>query len=89
MQPATAVTIGAGQRGQGYAFYTMVEPKKFQVVGVAEPIQLLRDNMKEEYKIKDKNVFDSWEKVAALEERIADIAIICTQDRMHKEPAIK
>ena len=89
MQPATAVIIGAGQRGQGYAFYAMVEPKKFQVVGVAEPIQLLRDNTKEEYKIKDKNVFDSWEKVAALEERIADIAIICTQDRMHKEPAIK
>lgn len=88
MGPATAIVVGAGARGQGYAYYAEVEPKKFKIVGVAEPIELLRERMKKEYKLKDKRVFDTWEKVAE-KDKMADIAIICTQDRMHKEPAIK
>jgi hypothetical protein len=31
MKPVTAVVIGAGQRGHGYAAYAKICPEKFQV----------------------------------------------------------
>ena len=89
MQIVTAVIIGAGRRGQAYASYATVVPKKFRIVGVAEPFKVFRDQMVAEYRIKEENAFETWERVVDLEKRIADVAIICTQDRMHKDPAIK
>ena len=89
MQIVKAVIIGAGRRGQAYASYATVVPKKFKIVGVAEPFKVFRDQMIAEYGLKEENAFETWEHVVNLEKRIADVAIICTQDRMHKDPAIK
>ena len=89
MQIVKAVIIGAGRRGQAYASYATVVPKKFKIVGVAEPFKVFRDQMIAEYGIKEENAFETWEHVVNLEKRIADVAIICNQDRMHKDPANK
>ena len=36
-KPVTAITIGAGNRGNTYGRYALSEPEKLNIVGVAEP----------------------------------------------------
>lgn len=87
-QPASAIVIGFGQRGSGYACYALARPKKLQIVGIADPSETLRDKAKTAFNLTDSQVFKSWEDVVKCE-KMADIAIVATQDRDHKEPAIQ
>lgn len=84
----TAIIIGAGQRGRGYAEFSKVEPEKFKVVGVAEPMEASRRVMISQYNLNSKMVWDTWESLLK-HEKLADVAIITTQDRMHMEPAVQ
>ena len=43
--------------------------------------------MERDYGLSQDQLFSDWREVAALEERLADIAMVCTQDRMHFEAA--
>ncbi len=83
----TAVVVGAGQRGKKYADYALDFPFRLQIVGVADPRKNRREKMISLHDIPTENVFDTWEKLAA-KKKLADCAIIATQDRMHKDPAI-
>ena len=87
MKKLTAIVMGYGMRGQGYSQYSFDNPDELQIVGVAEPEITKRNYAKERHNIPDNMVFDHWEKLAALP-KIADFAIIATQDRMHLEPAL-
>ncbi|KAL5004051.1 hypothetical protein ScPMuIL_017507 [Solemya velum] len=86
-EPITAIVIGAGNRGQGYAQYALNYPEKFQMVGVAEPRQFYRNTFKKKYDILDSNCFEDWKDVDA-REKFADCVIITTGDKLHKDPAI-
>ena len=59
-----------------------------QVVAVAEPRKEYRDAIISAHDIAESNVFECWED-AVERERFADAVIICTQDQLHREPAIK
>ena len=63
-------------------------PEKFKVVGVAEPIEERRNFIIEKHGVDVNNAYDTWETILD-RPKFADVAIICTMDRMHKGPALK
>lgn len=88
MKQVTGVLIGAGLRG-GYVYsqYALDHPEEFKVVAVAEPDCERRELFAARHGI-DKNMqFTSYEELLT-KEKLADCAMICTQDRMHYEPVI-
>lgn len=87
LKPVTAVVVGAGGRGTNYALFAHEHPERLRIVGVAEPKDYNRKNLAESHAIPPENVFSGWQELAA-RPRLADAAIIATQDTMHVEPAI-
>jgi predicted dehydrogenase len=83
----TFVVIGAGNRGKVYARYALEHPELAQCVGVAEPRDYSRDLMVKNHKLAPTAVFQSWEQMAQ-KPKMADAAVICTQDQQHEAPAI-
>eukprot|EP01114_Cavostelium_apophysatum_P021009 TRINITY_DN7203_c0_g1_i1.p1 TRINITY_DN7203_c0_g1~~TRINITY_DN7203_c0_g1_i1.p1 ORF type:complete len:443 (-),score=68.08 TRINITY_DN7203_c0_g1_i1:26-1321(-) len=84
----TMIIIGSGNRGQVYTQYALEKPDLCKVVGIAEPRDVTRELMVNKHNIPPQNVFKDWKDLAKVEEKLADVAIICTQDQMHLEPAI-
>ncbi|MBP1994570.1 Gfo/Idh/MocA family protein [Paenibacillus eucommiae] len=89
MKKMTAILLGAGGRAVlAYAPYAKLYPQDLEFVAVAEPIAERRESFVQEFNIPSENVFTDWEQVFE-RPRLADIAIICTQDRLHYKPAMK
>ncbi|KKC49031.1 oxidoreductase [Paenibacillus sp. D9] len=89
MPPLTAVLIGAGARGAGgYAPYALDYPQELRLPAVAEADPVRLERTAEKHGIASEERYPSWEGLLA-EPRKADIAIICTQDRMHYEPTMR
>lgn len=88
MRKLTGIVIGAGSRGRCYSDEMAKLPEKFEIVGVAEPVNAKRDYMKEKFNIPEENCFTDWKDILE-REKFADFAIIATLDRMHLEPALK
>jgi predicted dehydrogenase len=86
MAPVSLVVIGAGQRGTGYAGWVRRHPDRAFVVGVAEPREVPRARLVAEHGIAAGNAAADWRQLAA-RGRLADAVLICTQDRLHAEPA--
>lgn len=88
MKKVTAVLVGAGLRGaQVYANYALEHADAFQIVAVAEPRSDRREETGKLHQIEAGMQFERYEELLALP-RIADCALICTQDRMHYEPVM-
>ena len=45
MKKVTLLCIGAGGRGTGYCTFALAQPDRLQVVGVAEPRELFRQQL--------------------------------------------
>lgn len=88
MKKFSAIIIGAGGRGTGYAEIMKTLPEKFQVVGVAEPIESRRNNIKKMYTLSDDACFFDYDEILS-KPKMADIAVIATMDNMHLEPAMR
>jgi predicted dehydrogenase len=86
-RPVTAVVVGAGGRGRTYSLFALEHPDRLRIVGTAEPNDWNRQFMAETHDLPTENVFTDWRDLAA-RPRMADAAIISTQDRMHVEPAV-
>jgi predicted dehydrogenase len=86
MAPVSLIVVGAGQRGTGYARWARRHPDRASVVAVAEPSQARRARIAAEHGIAPPNTVGDWRELAA-RGRLADAVLICTQDRMHAEPA--
>ncbi|MEE9410672.1 MAG: Gfo/Idh/MocA family oxidoreductase, partial [Candidatus Heimdallarchaeota archaeon] len=85
----TAILIGAGDRGANtYGDYALRHPEEIKFLAVAEPLDLRRELFAEKHRIQKKYVFTSWESLLK-SDKLADIAVIATQDQMHAEPAIQ
>jgi len=83
----TAILIGAGQRGSGYANYVFANPEDYQIVGVAEPVFDRREAIRTKHNVPEENCLHTWEDVFT-REKWADCVFICTQDAMHYGPAM-
>jgi predicted dehydrogenase len=80
------IVVGAGQRGAGYARWARRNPGRASVVAVAEPAAVRRARLAAEHGIAAGNAVADWRQLAE-RGRLADAVLICTQDRMHAEPA--
>lgn len=88
MKALEAIVVGAGSRGHdSYASYALRHPDELKIVGVAEPNKARREQLAREHGIEPEACFTDWKEVFS-REKFADMAFICTQDRMHVEPAV-
>ncbi len=87
LKPVTAVVAGAGGRGRTYATFAQEHPDRLKIVGVAEPHPYNRQFMADTYALPSESVFSDWQELAG-RPRMADVAIIATQDAMHLGPAL-
>ncbi|MFX0104132.1 MAG: Gfo/Idh/MocA family protein [Candidatus Hodarchaeota archaeon] len=86
--PITAVLIGAGRRGlQVYGKYALKNKNKLKFVAVAEPIKTRNERFANLHRISSNRCYQSWEDLLS-EEKLADVAFVCTQDQMHTEPTL-
>lgn len=83
----TAILIGGGNRGKKYTDIMARMGDAYKVIAVAEPIESRRRTAQETHGIPDDMCFSSWEDLLALG-KIADVAVIATMDRQHRDPAI-
>ena len=83
----TAITLGAGNRGNVYGNYALKYPDKLDIVGVAEPIPVRNERYATKHKIEDKNRFKTWEDVFKVP-KFADAVIITTPDNLHYGPCM-
>ncbi|MBQ1229879.1 MAG: Gfo/Idh/MocA family oxidoreductase, partial [Clostridia bacterium] len=88
MKKISFIVIGAGNRGAKYSRYAISNPDKMEIVGVAEPVKARREAMREQFHVPEENCFSDWSEILA-RPKMADAAIISTQDQMHYEPAMK
>lgn len=83
----TAITCGAGSRGNTYGSYALKYSEELDIVGVAEPIELRRERYSEKHNIAKENQFYTWEDVFK-KPKFADFIIITTPDNLHYGPAM-
>ena len=86
--PVTAITLGAGGRGNVYGNYGLQFPKELNIIGVAEPIAIRNERYAKKHTIIDENRFDTWERVFD-RPKFADAVIISTPDDLHYGPCMK
>jgi Oxidoreductase family, NAD-binding Rossmann fold/Oxidoreductase family, C-terminal alpha/beta domain len=87
-KPVTAITLGAGSRGNVYGNYALKYPGNLDIVGVAEPIKVRNDRYAKKHQIDDKYRFDTWERVFE-RPKFADAIITSTPDNLHYAPCMK
>jgi Oxidoreductase family, NAD-binding Rossmann fold/Oxidoreductase family, C-terminal alpha/beta domain len=87
-KPVTAITCGAGARGNVYGNYALKYPDQLNIVGVAEPIALRNQRYTQKHGIKEENRFNTWEEVFK-RPKFADAIIITTPDNLHYGPCMK
>lgn len=83
----TAILIGAGNRGETYTNVMAQMDDRFQIIGVAEPIDSRRHLIQARHNIPAHMCFSHWKDLLALG-KCADLALICTMDQQHTEPAM-
>ncbi|KAM7412224.1 hypothetical protein PAMA_021934 [Pampus argenteus] len=81
------IVVGAGSRGEIYSQFASIHPERMKVVGVADPRKFARTKLQQQHKIVDGNIFEDWRHIVE-REKFADAVLICTPDRLHKEPAV-
>ena len=84
----TAIIIGAGGRGMGYARGAKSFPDLYDIVAVADPVECRRNYVRDLYNIPEERVYTDYREILA-EGKIADAAFICTMDRDHFAPTMK
>lgn len=87
MKKLTTVVLGYGGRGTDYTKYVIDHPDQIEVVAVAEPNDSRRENAKNRHNLPDSALFTDWKQITDLP-KMADFAIISTQDNMHIGPAL-
>lgn len=89
MDKITAILLGAGDRGaRAYAPYAVNYPHELEFVALAEPNEERREAFIQAQGLSRDKAYANWDDVLS-QPKLADIAIICTQDRMHYEPTLK
>ena len=87
MKQLTLALIGCGDRGSCYLKYLEYHPEQFRLVAIADPVEDKREFFRKKYNVPKENCFASWKELLS-KPRLADIIMICTQDKMHYAPAM-
>ncbi len=86
-RPMTAITIGAGNRGNVYGGYAAKFTDQIKIIGVAEPVPIRNKRFMEKHGIPAANSFTSWEQVFE-RPKFADAVMISTPDQLHYAPCM-
>jgi hypothetical protein len=86
-KPISAITIGAGNRGNVYGNFAIAYPHQLSIIGVAEPIVIRNERYSSKHQIKPENRFTTWEDVFK-KPKFADAVIISTPDNLHYGPCM-
>jgi len=86
-RPVTAITLGAGARGNTYGNFALAYPDQIDIVGVAEPIPIRNERYAAAHGIPDEHRFETWEHVFE-RPKFADAIIITTPDDLHYGPCM-
>jgi predicted dehydrogenase len=87
MTPVTLAVVGAGNRGTTHGDWALANPGRARVVAVSEPREPRRARFAARHHLGAGAVVADWRDLAG-RGRVADAALVCTQDAMHVEPAI-
>ncbi|EPR14052.1 Gfo/Idh/MocA family protein [Ruminiclostridium papyrosolvens] len=88
MRKISLALIGAGDRGMhSYAPFALNKPHEVEFVAVAEPDNDKREAFRKQYGISEDCCFKDYKDFLD-KPKLADGVLICTQDRMHLEPAM-
>ena len=87
-KPVTAITCGAGNRGNVYGNYALQYPEQLDLIGVAEPIALRNERYARKHNIPDNNRLSTWEEIFK-RPKFADAIIITTPDNLHYGPCMQ
>lgn len=83
------LVLGAGARGNTYSHIVHeFHRERAEVVGVADPRREYRQPIVDEWNLGEGAIFDDWRDAAA-RPKFADAVFICTQDAMHRDPAVE
>ncbi|XP_059396279.1 4-carboxy-2-hydroxymuconate-6-semialdehyde dehydrogenase-like isoform X3 [Carassius carassius] len=85
--PVDVIVVGAGNRGENYSNYAVIFPERMRVVGIADPRDFARKKLQARHKVADENTFNDWHCIVE-KEKFADAVLICSPDRLHKDPAV-
>ncbi len=83
----TVVIVGAGNRADIYASYSLTHPDKLKVVGIVDPDKIRRGIMQKKYDVDDDRCFDSVEEFVKVD-KFADAVINGTMDHLHVSTSI-
>lgn len=82
-----AVVLGYGNRGASYSDYAVKYPDELEIVAVADPIANRLQYAAQLHGLPEDRIFSDWRQIAD-QPKMANFAIIATQDHMHLEPAL-
>ena len=82
-----AVVLGYGNRGASYSDYAVKHPDELEIVAVADPIANRLQYAAQLHGLPEDRIFTDWRQIAD-QPKMANFAIIATQDHMHLEPAL-
>lgn len=85
--PVRVVLVGAGIRGDVYGHWISEHPERARVVAVADPDPVRRAEAARRHGLAEAATATDWRDWAA-GPRLADVAIITTQDAQHVAPAV-
>lgn len=82
MKQIKVVMVGAGNRCNVYASYSLLEPELLKVVGIVDPDPVRTKIMREKFNVPEENCFSSVEEFVA-RDKFADAVINGTMDHLH------
>lgn len=80
--------IGAGLRGVNYISEVKNQQLDAEIVAVADPNPVRRNNVRESFGLDKSDCYASWKELLT-GPKLADAVFICTQDQMHLEPTLQ
>ena len=88
MKKLKAVILGYGGRGSIYGDYAAdLHPEALEIVAIADPNEKRQNFAAEKHKADNPIIYNDWKEIAA-QPKMADFAVIATQDAMHLEQAL-
>ena len=86
-KPLQAIIVGDGHRAQTYANYALSHPEQLQIVGLADPTPLRRQQTAAQFNLRPEQCYELAEALAALPQ-CADFITNGTMDHQHVPTAI-
>ena len=86
--PVRVAICGLGNRGKDtYAAISEMMGGRMEIAAIADPIEEKREYVRKRYGVPEAMCFETGEEMFE-RERLADVALICTQDQLHVRHAV-